>query len=110
MARPTHRASVGFMIRAGLVVFVLFAACGDNLEDEDTRVINPVRSAYDTWIKIEPPGVVCGNNTPYKFFVNFSDKSDNLAVVFEPGGACWDYDSCAGKNGIRGAANPDGVK
>ncbi len=98
------------MIRAGLVVLVVFAACGDNLEDEDTRVINPVRSAYDTWIKIEPPGVVCGNNTPYKFFVNFSDKSDNLAVVFEPGGACWDYDSCAGKNGIRGAANPDGVK
>lgn len=96
------------MIRAGLVVLVVFAACGDNLEDEDTRVINPVRSAYDTWIGYQLPGVVCGNNTPYKFVT--SDKSDNLAVVFEPGGACWDYDSCAGKNGIRGAANPDGVK
>jgi hypothetical protein len=29
--------------------------------------------------------------------------------VFEPGGACWDYESCTGKNGIRGAANIDGI-
>src|SRR5262249_5464341 len=29
--------------------------------------------------------------------------------VLEPGGACWDYDSCTGKNGVRGAANPDGL-
>ena len=65
----------------------------------------PAARSYETWIKIEPPGVVCGNNSQYKFFANFSDKSDNLVVVFEPGGACWDYDSCTGKNGIRGAAN-----
>jgi hypothetical protein len=71
---------------------------------------NPTRDQYDTWIKIEPPGVVCGNNTPYKFFANFSATSDKLVVVFEPGGACWDYDSCTGKNGIRGAANVDGLE
>ena len=65
--------------------------------------------SYETWIKVEPPGVVCGNNTPYKFFVNYTDKSDNLVVVLEPGGACWDYDSCTGNNGIRGAANVDGL-
>jgi hypothetical protein len=29
--------------------------------------------------------------------------------VFEPGGACWDYPSCSGAAGIRGAANPDGL-
>ncbi len=88
---------------------LLFAGCGDNIDGEEP-IQNPVRSEYEKWIKIEPPGVVCGNGTPYKFFVNFSDKSDNLVVVFEPGGACWDYDSCAGRNGIRGAANPNGVK
>jgi hypothetical protein len=92
---------------AGLAVVI--AACGgpDGLVEEDIQ--NPPRDVYETWLKIEPPGVVCGNNTPYKMFVNFSDKSDNLVVVFEPGGACWDYESCTGQNGIRGAANIDGI-
>jgi len=90
-----------------LLLAVALAACGDN--DIET-IQNPVRDVYETWVKVEPPGVVCGNNTQYKFFVNYSDKSDNLVVVFEPGGACWDYESCTGKNGIRGAANVDGLK
>lgn len=84
------------------------AGCGGGSDEDEVK--NPVRDQYDTWIKIEPPGVVCGNNTPYKFFANFSATSDKLVVVFEPGGACWDYDSCTGKNGIRGAANVDGLK
>ena len=84
-------------------------ACGGSGSDEE-EVKNPARDEYDAWIKIEPPGVVCGNNTQYKFFANFSATSDKLVVVFEPGGACWDYDSCTGKNGIRGAANVDGLK
>ncbi len=96
------------MIRRACVLAVLIAGCGDNLDEGET-ILNPPRDAYETWLKIEPPGVTCGNGTPYKMFVNFSGKSDNLVVVFEPGGACWDYDSCAGRNGIRGAANPDGI-
>ena len=71
-------------------------------------ILNPPRETYEAWIKVEP-GAVCGNNTPYKIFVNFSNKSDNLVVVLEPGGACWDYDSCTGRNGIRGAANVNGL-
>ncbi len=90
---------------AGLVLS-LVGACGGSDEDE---IQNPPRDEYSTWVKIEPPGVVRGNNSQYKFFANFSAKSDNLVVVFEPGGACWDYDSCTGKNGIRGAANRDGL-
>lgn len=90
-----------------VVVLLVAAACGDNGSES---IQNPVRDTYEEWVKIEPPGVVCGNNTPYKFFVNFSDKSDNLVVVLEPGGACWDYDSCTGNAGIRGAANVDGLK
>ena len=87
----------------------LAAGCGGS-GDGSEEVKNPARDQYDAWLKIEPPGVVCGNNTPYKFWVNFSNTSDKLVVVFEPGGACWDYDSCTGKNGIRGAANVDGLE
>lgn len=101
----------------GLVWSLLLAgACGDNFDTAGADAApdafvpqNPARDTYDEWLKVEPPGVVCGNNSQYKIWVNFSDKSDNLVVVFEPGGACWDYDSCAGNTGIRGAANPDGL-
>ncbi|MBA3392485.1 MAG: hypothetical protein H0T89_07575 [Deltaproteobacteria bacterium] len=95
------------MLRARLCVLIGLAGCSDNADPD--RVQNPPRDQYDTWIKVEPPGVVCGNNSQYKFWVNFSATSDKLAVVFEPGGACWDYDSCTGRNGIRGAANVDGL-
>lgn len=86
---------------------MLLVACGGS--DGGDAILNPPRDLYGEWVKIEPPGAVCGNNSQYKFFANFSDKSDNLVVVFEPGGACWDYDSCTGRNGIRGAANPNGI-
>jgi hypothetical protein len=99
-----------FAVRAVLapsLVVCLVGACGGSDEEE---ILNPPRDQYETWVKIEPPGVVCGNNSQYKIFASFSAKSDNLVVVFEPGGACWDYESCTGKNGIRGAANVNGLK
>jgi hypothetical protein len=89
-----------------VAICVLVVACGDN---SGNQILNPTRPMYESWMKVEPPGAVCGNNSQYKIFVNFSAKSDNLVVVLEPGGACWDYDSCTGKNGIRGAANVDGI-
>lgn len=83
---------------------LLLAACG-----ADDGVKNPPRDEYDRWIMIEPEGAVCGDGSQYKFFVNFSNTSDDLVFVFEPGGACWDYESCTGQSGIRGAANVDGL-
>ncbi|MBI2378838.1 MAG: hypothetical protein HYV07_32890 [Deltaproteobacteria bacterium] len=64
--------------------------------------------AYNVWVKLEPPGAVCANGSPYKFFVNFSRRSSNVIVYFEGGGACWDYASCTG-TGARTAANRDGI-
>ncbi|MEZ4369124.1 MAG: pectin acetylesterase-family hydrolase [Kofleriaceae bacterium] len=75
----------------------------------DEPLPNPPRDRYGVWERIEPPGAVCGNGSQYKFFANFSETSDDLVVVLEPGGACWDYPSCTGASGIRGAANPDGI-
>ena len=61
------------------------------------------------WLKVEIPGTVCGDGSQYKFFVNWSLTSNDLVVSFEPGGACWDYESCSGTGGVRGAANPNGI-
>lgn len=69
----------------------------------------PPPPAYEQWIKVELPGLLCGNGTPYKFFVNYFEGAKDLLVLFEPGGGCWDFDSCSGKEGVLGAANPDGI-
>ena len=54
-------------------------------------------------------GAVCGNGSPYKFFINRVPNTRNTIVYLEGGGACWDYASCSGQAGIRGARNPDGI-
>lgn len=64
--------------------------------------------SYGRWVKFEPPGAVCSNGSPYKFFVNFSETSENVIIFLEGGGACWDYASCTG-TGIRSAANRNGL-
>jgi hypothetical protein len=63
----------------------------------------------NAWIKVEPPGAVCSDGSQYKFFVSYSNTSNDVVMEFEPGGACWDYESCSGNGGIRGAANPHGI-
>jgi len=64
--------------------------------------------AYGTWLKREPEGAVCSDGSQFKFFVNFSETSDNLLIYLEPGGACWDYEPCSGTTSL-GAANPNGI-
>ena len=41
---------------------------------------------YGQWVKVEIPGTVCGNGSQYKFFVNYSETSDDIMMIFEPGG------------------------
>lgn len=67
---------------------------------------------YNKWqtVQLSPEtGAVCGNGSPYKFFVNRVPGSSNTVLYYEGGGACWDYESCTGQTGIRGARNPDGI-
>jgi len=79
---------------------------------DDRCTTDPTNTALPQcgqWVKVELPGLVCGDGSQFKFFVNYSNKSNNVEINFEPGGACWDYDSCSGNGGIRGAANPHGI-
>ncbi len=67
---------------------------------------------YYEWqtIQLHPStDAVCGNGTPFKFFVNRVPHTRNTLVYLEGGGACWDAASCRGQTGIRGARNPDGI-
>lgn len=68
--------------------------------------------AYHQWqtIQLAPgTGAVCGNGSPYKFFVNRVPHTRNTIIYMEGGGACWDYASCTGQAGVRGARNPNGI-
>jgi hypothetical protein len=78
--------------------------CTDS-PDSGTTTLPPC----GTWQKVEIPGTVCSDGSQYKFFVNYSNKSNDVEINFEPGGACWDYASCSGSGGVRGAANPNGI-
>lgn len=82
----------------------------DSSTESDTGTPEPPPPpAYDEWIKIELPDTYCSDGSQYKFFVNWHEGADDIAVIFEPGGACWDYASCSGELGILGAANPNGI-
>lgn len=69
----------------------------------------PVRDQPGTWQRVDIPGAICSDGSPYAIFVNYSNKSNDLIVMLEPGGACWDYGSCSPDGGLRGAANPNGL-
>ncbi len=66
--------------------------------------------AFGEWLKFEPEGAVCANGSQYKYFVNFSEASDNVLIYFEGGGACWDAESCLSNAGLRGATNTGCVR
>ncbi|MBW1831265.1 MAG: hypothetical protein JRJ10_06130, partial [Deltaproteobacteria bacterium] len=63
---------------------------------------------YGSWVKYEPEGATCSDGSPYAFYVEFSETSDNIVMYFMGGGGCWDYESCV-SGGARGATNPNGL-
>jgi hypothetical protein len=68
--------------------------------------------AYLQWqtVQLHPEtGAICGDGSPYKFFVNRVAHTRNTLFYLEGGGACWDYASCSGQAGVRGARNPNGI-
>ena len=82
---------------------------GDAGDTGDEQEPPPPPPVYDEWVKVELPETYCSDGSQYKFFVNWREDADDLVVIFEPGGACWDYPSCSGELGQLGAANPNGI-
>ena len=61
------------------------------------------------WQRVELPGTVCSNGSQYRFWYSDAAASNNLLIMFEGGGACWDYATCSGQAGVLGAAHPNGI-
>jgi hypothetical protein len=103
MKRGTKRA----LSTSALAVTLLpGAARAETLLETIIGVIVDGGNSY-TWERVELPGTYCGNGSQYKFFMRRT-SSPNLLFFFEGGGACWDYDTCSGRAGVLGAANPNG--
>jgi len=113
-----------WFVGCSLVLGLIAAGCGSDGGVSGTGGIGGIGGAggaggsggvpfvppeYGSWVKYEPEGGTCSDGSPYKFWVEFSETSDNVIIFFEGGGACWDYESCSGSSGIRGAANPNGL-
>lgn len=78
-------------------------------ETTGTSTTGPIEPpVYDQWVTVPLEGAVCGNNSQYKIFVNWHEGAKDLLVMLEPGGACWDFDTCSGKADL-GAAHPNGI-
>lgn len=94
------------MLIAVFFSFFLFSACDKEEESSSFEGLELLK-----WNLIVPDNelALCGNGSPFKFFINPSNKSKNVLLYFQGGGACWDYESCSGQAGIRGAANPLGI-
>ncbi|MCG8333308.1 MAG: pectinacetylesterase family protein [Proteobacteria bacterium] len=92
------------------------AQSGDKVQSQG--IIDDITGAiWGSWTKVDIPGAICSNGSQYKIFVMKSKGfwnwlygyTKNLLIYLEPGGACWDYPSCTGQTGVRGAANPNGI-
>lgn len=124
-AVPIARAELGDYTFFQILKNLLAPPRADNPVRPDQRVgdypllSNPARfrdgfepGAYLAWqtVQLAPEtGAVCGNGSPYKFFVNRVADTTNTLVYFEGGGACWDHEGCSGKLGQLGVRNPNGI-
>jgi Pectinacetylesterase len=107
----TRRFWMGLLACVLACLFAAPAAPGTaRAEDLLVTVVDVLIDGGNTysWEKVELPGTYCGDGSQYKFFVHKS-ASPNLVFYLEGGGACWDYDTCSGRAGKLGAANPNGI-
>lgn len=84
---------------------------------ENSVVRHIAEAIWSKWQTEYIPGAQCSNGSPYKVFIQkakgllsrLKGYDHQLLIYMEPGGACWDYASCSGQAGVRGAANPNGI-
>ena len=93
------KSAVGFSLAAGLSAGAVAIGIEDVVDGGNNY----------PWEKVEIAGTKCSDGSQYKFWVNDNPNSNDLLIMYEGGGACWDYESCSGALGLLGAANPNGL-
>ena len=92
---------LNFAILAIVLTGLVISGCSKDVTDWVSFYANQ-------YTKVDLPGAVCGDGSQYKFFYKKSTTSSNIVFIFEPGGACWDYDSCKGNLRLK-PANRNGI-
>lgn len=62
--------------------------------DGATTPLEPIDAPLDEWTWVPFDNARCGNGAPTGIGVNLTDRSDDVFVYFQGGGACWDVNSC----------------
>lgn len=85
------------------LVALVVVGCGDDAPaSHDARPIDarPIADGFDvpleTWSWIDVPGMTCGDGSPTGIAINPTTRSQQLVLVFEGGGACWEAAACYG--------------
>ena len=56
--------------------------------------VEPIEGPNEQWAWIDFPDSKCANGSPTGIGVNFTDRTDKVALHFMGGGACWDSLTC----------------
>jgi hypothetical protein len=102
-----HHALPALWLTAALLLSIL--ACGGDpapspgspAPDEDASPdqaeqadLGPLDTPVDTWTWVDVPGAVCGDGSATGVGVNLSDRSSDVVIFMQGGGACWDANTC----------------
>src|SRR5689334_15039055 len=85
-----------------LVLAAAAAACGDDGGGEATvdagvdaaSSAAPIVAPNEQWTWVTIDGMKCGNGSATGVGVSLSDRSDDVVVLLNGGGACWDAQTC----------------
>lgn len=84
------------------------AASGGQTSGQQPDVYPP-SSEDDPWFRVVIPGAQCADGSEYPIFVKKNEAVSDLVLTFEPGGACWDYETCTARGEQSRAFHLDGI-
>jgi hypothetical protein len=79
--------------------------CSDGAAPGEPIVVS--EESLETWVWVEVAGMRCSDGSSSGVFVNFTDRSRDLLLYFQGGGACWSGITCAVQSEELAPLQPD---